>query len=347
MRILLALLLFIFPSPLWADLQTADRFPSFDVREALTSGDYRYLGLTKGFLSFGAKTQLKDVAAELLFVEFMNRYCIACQKEAPDLVRFHQELEKDAAFRGKVKMLGVAIGNTVKEVEQFKAEYRIPFPIVSDRETIAYRKIGSPGGSPLVFILGRAEGEWVIVDGFKGECRYADLLMRARINLNINVARVTRKSLWVEEPLRRLTQPEAITLLRTKIASARITKSIPFDNGDLYVLAVGKERLFAKVEARRLICAVCHDILFIYVFDGRGFIRDLIAVDLTKDMNRPFSKADIERVRSNVIGRNMLTPFKFDKETDAVTSATLTSLVIYDSVFHGKELLEAIRNEGY
>ena len=37
--------------------------------------------------------------------------------------------------------------------------------------------------------------------------------------------------------------------------------------------------------------------------------------------------------------------FKFDKDVDAVTSATLTSILIYDSVHHGRELMEVVRKE--
>lgn len=343
---LLLIIFLLLPDTVFGELQVSDPFPSFDIRNGLDERDYAYLNLRKGFLTLGARTGLNDIEADLLILEFMNRYCITCQKEAPELVHFYAGIEKDPSLKGRVKILGVAIGNDETEVAGFKREFSIPFPIVPDAGTAVYRSIGSPGGSPLFYILRKRERRWIILDGFKGEQSQLDLLMRVRAALSQDTGRMVRTPLWIERPLRRLSTQESLALIRKSIPSARIAKTIPFDSGDLYALKVGKETLFAKAESRRLPCSVCHDITFIYVFDKNGLVRDLIPVQLRKDMNQPFSHADIERIKSLIVGRNMLAPFKFDGKTDAVTSATITSFAVYDAVLHGKEIFDAIRNEG-
>ena len=327
------------------DIQKGDIFPTFELKDGVSKEDYAYLGLSGGSFFGKRRTNLNDIKAELLFLEILNKYCIVCQKEAPEFVRLFQGIETDPGLRGKVKILGVAIGNSIKEAESFRKEYSIGFPIFSDMESLIYRKIGSPGGSPLVYVLKKMNDRWVIVDGFKGEAKYADLLMRAKVDLEIDAGNVKRSALWTEEPLKKTGEMEVKRLLTARMPDVRIVKTISFDNGDLLVIKRKGETLFAKAEARKIICDVCHDAFFIYIFDRNGTIRDFIPVHLTKADNRPFSSSDVDRIRHNLVGRNMLMPFKFDKEVDAVTSATLTSLVIYDSVHHARELLRIVEKE--
>lgn len=346
----LPLFLFLLISTLLAaqELQVGDAFPPFDLKDGgMTSQDLAYLGLSSGSLFKKAKMSLNDIGGSLLLVEFFNKYCIVCQQDAPEFNRFFQEVEKDAELRGKVRMLGIGIGNSSKEVGGFRQDFAISFPLYADRETMVYRKIGSPRGSPLVYILRKKEGKWIIVDGFKGEASYADMVMRAKVDLGMDLARVKRTPLWVEEPLKKVGEEEVRKVLRQRMPGARVSKILSFENGDLYAARKGKEALFVKAEARKIICTVCHDISFLYVFDRKGVVRDFIPLYLTKEDNAGFSQKDVERIKRNLVGRSMLMPFKFDKEVDAVTSATLTSLIIYDSVHHGKELLKAIEMGGY
>jgi len=329
-----------------ADLQVGDQIPSFEVKEAMTDQDYKYLGLTKGSFFSKGKIALNDVKGELLIVQLLNRYCMVCQKEAPEFNKFVDDAEKDARLKGKVKIIGISIGNSVKEVENFKNEFSAKFPIVADRETEIYRKLGSPRGSPLVYLARRQGNGWVIVDGFKGEATANELKNRTVVALEIDLKQLKKKPLWTEEPVKRLAEGEMRKLLQERMGAITITKRIPFPHGDLYVLKKGKETLFAKEEARKAICTVCHDVLFVYVFDGKGIVRDFMPAHMTKEWNVPFTSEDIERIRKSLVGRNMLAPFKFDTEVDSVTSATLTSFLIYDSVHHGRELLDVIKKEG-
>ncbi len=347
MLVNLAFLFLLLPGLLSAaELQTADPFPSFEVKEAVTDQDYKYLGLTKGSFFSKGKRSLHDISGELLLIEFLNRYCMVCQKDAPEFNKLFDTIEKETALKGKAKIVGIAVGNSAKEVENFKKEFKVQFPIVADRETDIYRLAGSPPGSPLLYMLRKKANAWVIVDGIKGEATYAELLGRTRMNLNLDLNNLQKRELWLGKALARLSEAEMLKLLRKRLGNVTISKKMSFQHGDLYAVRKGKEVLFAKEESRGALCIDCHDVLFVYVFDRTGTVRDFIPIYLTKEFNAPFTEQDTNRIRRSLVGRNILAPFKFDKEVDAVTSATLTSFLVYDSVHHGKELLDIIKKEG-
>ncbi len=328
------------------ELRTATQFPSFEVKEAIDDRGYKYLGLTKGSLLSKGRTSLNDISGELLLVEFLNRYCMICQKDAPEFNKLYDAIGKETALDGKVKILGVAVGNSTREAERFRAEFQVQFPVVADRETDIYRMAGSPPGSPLLYVLRKRAGTWVIVDGIKGEVTYEELLRRTRMNLNLDLNDLRERDLWLGRVPIRISEVEMLKLLRKRMGKVTVSRKIPFQHGDLYVVKKGSEVLFAKEESRGALCIDCHDVLFVYLFDRRGVVRDFIPVQVTKEFNAPFTDQDTNRIRRSLVGRNILAPFKFDKEVDAVTSATLTSFLIYDSVYHGKELLDRIRKEG-
>src|SRR5512139_3235824 len=112
MKMVVMLLFLVIPVSLSAaDLQVGDQLPSFELKEAITDQDYKYLGLTKGSFFSKGKISLNDVKGELLLVQLLNRYCMVCQKEAPEFNKFVDDSEKDARLKGKVKIIGISIGN--------------------------------------------------------------------------------------------------------------------------------------------------------------------------------------------------------------------------------------------
>ena len=94
-------------------------------------------------------------------------------------------------------------------------------------------------------------------------------------------------------------------------------------------------------------CDVCHDIFFLYLFDRQGTIRDFIPIFVTKYGNKPFEEKDVEKTRKALVGKNVTQPIQYNPETDAVSSASMTSALIFKSVQKGKYLYEILKKEGY
>jgi hypothetical protein len=51
-------------------------------------------------------------------------------------------------------------------------------------------------------------------------------------------------------------------------------------------------------------------------------------------------------MRSRIFGKSLTKPFIFDSQVDAVSSATITSSIIFDSLSQGEKLLEELKVKG-
>jgi len=90
--------------------------------------DYRtYLGLAKGdYFS------IQDIKTKVVVVEILSMYCPHCQREAPRVNEVYDLIEKDPSLKGKVKLIGIAAGNSTYEKKVFRKRYTVPFPLFED-----------------------------------------------------------------------------------------------------------------------------------------------------------------------------------------------------------------------
>ena len=108
-----------------------------------------------------------------------------------------------------------------------------------------------------------------------------------------------------------------------------------------------QKNLFSKLASRRAICDICHDTFFIYTFDSEGKVMDIIPVQLTKINNLHWTEEDLKKIKARTIGRSILSPFIFDPSVDSVSGATITAVLIFDSLDKAKEIFEKLKKEGY
>jgi hypothetical protein len=109
----------------------------------------------------------------------------------------------------------------------------------------------------------------------------------------------------------------------------------------------GIKRLFAEVISRPTLCDVCHDVHFFYIFNEKGVVLDFVPLQLTKWGNEKWSEQDVQLMRERLKGRFIFTSFYFNPQLDAVTSATITSVVIFDELSRKKELFELLQRDGH
>jgi thiol-disulfide isomerase/thioredoxin len=137
--LILAVLLFR-AAPAQAENKTplkGDSLPELILPTPKESFQKAYLGLT------AADTfQIGDIKGSVVIVQILSMYCPHCQREAPRINTFYTKIEKDPLLKGKVKIIGIGVGNSAFEINFFRKKYDVPFPLFPDPDFVFHKKIG-------------------------------------------------------------------------------------------------------------------------------------------------------------------------------------------------------------
>jgi hypothetical protein len=357
---LLQLLLLIL-SPAFAGdrplIAFGDSFPELSLALTERDHDRSYLGLPAG-QGFSPG----QINADLVLVELLNVHCVHCQQQAPYYNELFKRIERDPATRGRIKLLGIAVGNLPEEVETFRKSYQVPFPIVADPRFVAHRALGSSATPFSIYLRQDSSGRpGVVAETHLGlntdlervftqlrQLSTADVATLRREGAVAVRKRTAITPLYGEEQLAQRvkkafteTGGELVNFERVDLRSGRRVYSAVLRSGEKYA------RLFAEVVSRQSVCDVCHDVHFIYVFDTSTRIVGFEPLQVTKYGNQPWSAAETESMRRRVVGRHLSNPRPFDPKVDAVTSATISSAIIFDSIDQGQALVEELQTRGY
>lgn len=337
-------------------LAFGDPFPEIRLTAPAGSGAREYLGISDG--GFFTPSQIK---ADVLFVEVLNVHCPHCQMQAPSFNELFNLIEQNPETRGRIKLLGIAAGNVPEEVQNFILRYRVAFPIVADPGFQAHRAIGGSATPFSISVRQDSPGKPGVVAGThlglntRYETIYAELqrLTAAdtaglrRQGQNAERVRQAITPLFTEKELEYRVRSAFTTtggiiadFARLDLRSGRRVYTALMRRGDQTA------RLFAEVTSRLSVCDICHDVHFIYVFGTDGVVIGFEPLQLTKYGNVNWNAGDLEKMRRRVIGRRLTVPHAFDPRVDAVTSATITSAIIFDSLEQGQALLQELREQG-
>ncbi len=340
--------------------RSGDLFPPHTFPPPISLKDRSYFGLAEE-----KPFTLGDIQADLIVLELLNIYCTSCQKQAPIYNEVFDIVESDPAMKSKVKWMGVGVGNNEREVAFFRKEKSIPFPILPDLDFELYQAIGGQGGvrTPLTLLIRKDEkGKGIVIDshmGFHGNKEEIIDDIKAALQYDLAYLRIEKGKRMVLPVTERLKPPISDEELLKKIKEGMAPHGgvvveilrIPPEEQYLYMGRVQvdaeKRHYFAKAVSWPPLCDICHDIHFIYVFDEEAKITNLIPIRLPKEYNRAWNERDIQTMKSRLIGRSLLKPFEFNRDVDAVSRATITSVVIFQRLSKGKEIYAALMKQGY
>lgn len=126
-------------------------FPDVVLTGVLSDADKAYLGLEGE-----GPYKLSSVKTEVVILEIYSMYCPFCQKEAPDMVRMHGMI-REKGLEDRIKIIGVAAGNSQVEVDVYREKFAIPFPLLEDYGYVIHKSCGEVG-TPFFYVLKRGDG---------------------------------------------------------------------------------------------------------------------------------------------------------------------------------------------
>jgi peroxiredoxin len=100
-------------------------------------GYRKYLGL-KGAGTF----LIPQTKAKVVLIEIFSMYCPHCQKDAPVVNDLYSRIMSDGALKDKLKLIGIGVGNSDFEIDFFRKQYGIKFPLFSDGDFSIHKVIG-------------------------------------------------------------------------------------------------------------------------------------------------------------------------------------------------------------
>jgi len=148
LTVIISMLFFVFQA--YAVEQTpakGEAFPNITLPFPEKADEKEYLGLT-GKGSF----KIPQIKAELIILEIFSMYCPYCQKEAPNLNELYQIINKREDLKNKIRIIGVGAGNNLFEVDVFRNQYNIQFPLFSDESYSVHKSVGEVR-TPYFFVI--------------------------------------------------------------------------------------------------------------------------------------------------------------------------------------------------
>ena len=154
-----------------------DQLPEFSLTVPSEAVYRDYLGL-----SGSGQFKIVDIKAEVVIIEIFSMYCPHCQREAPTVNKFYEAMESNPAAKGKMKLIGLGVGNSMFEVNFFRETFKVPFPLFDDKHYAIHDELG---GVRTPFFIGvkihdnkTHEIFFTQLGGFKNAEQFLDLLLK-------------------------------------------------------------------------------------------------------------------------------------------------------------------------
>ncbi|OPL07567.1 MAG: hypothetical protein AVO33_04780 [delta proteobacterium ML8_F1] len=129
-------------------LQPGQFFPPCLLTITDRDQDFPYLGLDQPSPNF----LLADVRAEFVLLKYFGEQCSVCVQELPLYDRLFAMIQDDPGLARRLKMIGVAVGDSMDSVRRFRREHNVPYPLLADERQVMFESVGA-GEIPLIYLV--------------------------------------------------------------------------------------------------------------------------------------------------------------------------------------------------
>ena len=337
-------------------IKSGDHFPEIPLSLPLDSNFAEYLGIApqKPFL-------VKDIPADLVLVEIMNINCGSCQKQAPVYNALFDKIQSSPDVKDKIKIMAIGAGNQNEFIKKYQDHFKAPYPILEDPALEVYNAIGqSPVPLAIYLRINKHQGNAYVMTTHTGYQNDPEVIFQKMTSLLTMEEEMMEQTHLQQEDTYvtvRPVIPEEV--LREKIQSAfqsenptytKIEKITLSNNRAVFVGRSAENTpvrpVFARLVSQPPPCDLCHDAHYIYIFDTKGKILQFVPIRLSKYGNKKWAQEDVHKMKQRLEGRFIFQPFQFDAKVDAITSATITSLVVIQSLNEGKSIFTELQTMG-
>lgn len=337
------------------EIDIGETFPEVALPAPSEPDQRTYLGLTDD-----QPFMLSQIKATVVLVEMLNVLCPHCRKQTKPYNELYRMIEADPETRGRVKMLGVAVANDDEAIEDFVDIYSVRFPVVSDRHFKLHRALrAGPTPFSLYVLRDRADDVGVIAGTHLGTDHDMDELFDyLKDLLTMQASDFTMLPRDIASVAADLMPPQSETEIAKMVKHSFLMQGNGLSDFRRLTLPSGRwvyaatlfrdghrQPIFAEIASRSAICDICHSVHFFYLFDRSGLVLGFEPLYLTKHGNVEWSQAEIDHFTKRVVGKKLVGSWNFDSKLDAVSSATMTSAIIFDDLGHGRELLQELHGQ--
>jgi hypothetical protein len=277
----------------------------------------------------------------------------------PYINKLFARIKKDAELKDSVKLIGIAAGND--KYDTVLEEKKYDFPIIPDGHFKFHQLVGQPPTPFLIFARPYSKGRLLVVDSHLGLIEDTDKLFsmvntafkkstsKTAVKIKKKQYTKTKEALVIPITKDELMQKVRESMVVKEDKPGKIKKIKLKQLGDVYtgVLSGSKKRVFARMVARRIPCTDCHDIFYIYSFDSTGRFIQFVPIDISKLDNEPWDEKDIEKMRGKFKGKSLLKEIPFNSKVDAISSATITSKLVFDDLGKTGLIIKKLTDLGY
>lgn len=139
-------------------LKKGDYFPEVILNAPATSEDSAYLGTAEG-----QPFKISDIKADLVVVEVGSVFCGVCQKMADVFNEVYSLIETNPETKGRIKMIGIFIGDIPSDIKLFREGLKVLYPIVPDEKFDVHKEVGNKYTPFTVFVRQNSNGKPGIV----------------------------------------------------------------------------------------------------------------------------------------------------------------------------------------